>query len=180
MKIQNFFSKTLDIFEFLCNNDGMRKRRARLEVLKEILTEQEISSQEALLPILQNLGYDVTQATLSRDLKALKVNKISGAKGYILTLPYDNHLSEIDYARDFLRGYISVTLSNNIAVIKTHSGFTDIVANAIDTLMSDVVLGTIAGGDNCVFACLKASVTEELFFTSMEREIRGFKRDGTK
>lgn len=155
----------------------MKKRRARLEALKKIITEQEISSQEALLPILQNLGYDVTQATLSRDLKALKVNKISGARGYILTLPYDDQLNTIDYARDFLRGYISVTLSKNIAVIKTYSGFTDIVATALDTLMPDIVLGTIAGGDNCVFACLRADITEEAFFTVMEKEIRGFKRD---
>ena len=75
-----------------------------------------------LLGYLDREGFSVTQATLSRDLKVLKVSKVSNGKGdYVYTVPSDDHPQETEQAgiQDFLRGYISIDYSGNMAVIKT-------------------------------------------------------------
>ena len=79
--------------------------------------------------------------------------------------------SELTVAQDFLRGYISIECSGNIAVIKTYSGHADVVASALDTLALDEVIGTIAGGDNCVFACLREGYSGKDFLASLKNKI---------
>ena len=61
--------------------------------------------------------------------------------------------------------------SGNIVVIKTYSGHADVVASALDTLALDEVIGTIAGGDNCVFACLREGYTGDQFIASLKKRI---------
>jgi transcriptional regulator of arginine metabolism len=133
-----------------------------------------IESQEILLGHLQKEGFMVTQATLSRDLKLLKVGKISdGHNGYVYTLPGedDRQENERTYVHDFLRGYVSIDWSGNMVVIRTYSGHSDSVALAVDNLALDDVLGTIAGRDNTVFVCLREGVTGEDFMAQMREKI---------
>lgn len=152
----------------------MKGRNARLKSIKKLIKSSKIESQETLLGLLQQEGYEVTQATLSRDMKLLKVGKISdGNNGYIYALPSEDERQDSEHtvAQDFLRGYISIECSGNIAVIKTYSGHADVVASALDTLALDEVIGTIAGGDNCVFACLREGYSGDQFITSLKKRI---------
>ncbi|GHT77442.1 arginine repressor [Spirochaetia bacterium] len=152
----------------------MKERLARLKAVRKLIKTYRIESQETLLGHLQKEGFLVTQATLSRDLKLLKVGKISdGHNGYVYSLPGDDELQESEqtYIHDFLRGYISIDWSGNMVVIKTLSGHSDAVSLAVDNLDLDDVLGTIAGRDNTVFVCLREGITGEDFMNRMRESI---------
>lgn len=152
----------------------MKERLTRLKTIRKLIKTYRIESQEALLGYLSREGFAVTQATLSRDLKLLKVGKLSdGHNGYVYTLPGEEERqeSELSVAQDFLRGYISIESSGNLAVIKTYSGHSDVIAGAIDSMGLDEVLGTISGRDNCVFVCLREGVSGEDFLDSLKLKI---------
>lgn len=152
----------------------MKERLVRLKVIRKLIKTYRIESQEILLGHLQKEGFMVTQATLSRDLKLLKVGKISdGHNGYVYTLPGEDDRQEHErtYVNDFLRGYVSIDWSGNMIVIRTYSGHADSVALAVDNLALDDVLGTIAGRDNTVFVCLREGITGEDFMTQMREKI---------
>ena len=156
----------------------MKERQNRLKAIKKLIRSFEIESQESLLDYLKNEGFDVTQATLSRDLKVLKVGKISNGKdAYVYMISDNEEIKDTGrtFANDFLRGYTSIKWSGNMVVIKTHSGHSDSVALAIDSLIEiyklDCVLGTISGRDNTVFAVLKEGTNGELFFNDLKKYI---------
>ncbi len=151
----------------------MKERLTRLKTVRKLIKNYRIESQEELLGYLQKEGFEVTQATLSRDLKLLKVGKISdGHSGYVYTMPDDEDRKESEqiYVQDFLRGYVSIDYSGNIVVIKTFGGHADAVSNALDAMNLDEVLGTVAG-DNCIFACLKDGVTGPQFLSALKLRI---------
>jgi transcriptional regulator of arginine metabolism len=152
----------------------VKERLARLKAVRKLIKTYRIESQETLLVHLQKEGFLVTQATLSRDLKLLKVGKISdGHNGYVYSLPGDDERQETEktYINDFLRGYISIEASGNMVVIKTYSGHSDAVALAIDNFNFEEVLGTIAGRDNTVFVCLREGITGDDFMALMKENI---------
>jgi transcriptional regulator of arginine metabolism len=152
----------------------MKERLTRLNAVQKLIKTYRIESQETLLGYLQKEGFNVTQATLSRDLKLLKVGKISdGQNGYVYSLPGDDEQLETNRTatHDFLRGYISIEWSGNMVVIKTHSGHSDAVALAVDTLALEDVLGTLAGRDDTVFVCLREGITGENFMSRMKESI---------
>lgn len=153
----------------------MKERQTRLKLIKNLIKENRIESQESLLLYLEGQGYEVTQATLSRDLKLLKVGKVpDGKNGYMYALPGDEENSESEkiYIRDFLRGYVSIDWNSTTVVIKTFSGHANSVCNAVDNLNFDCVLGTVAG-DNCMFASLQQGATGEDFMNELKRHIPG-------
>jgi transcriptional regulator of arginine metabolism len=152
----------------------MKERLARLKAVRKLIKTYHIESQETLLGHLLKEGFVVTQATLSRDLKLLKVGKVSdGHNGYVYSLPGDDERQETEraYIHDFLRGYISIDWSGNMVVIKTYSGHSDSVALAVDNLGLDDVLGTISGRDNTVLVVLKEGITGEDFMARMKESI---------
>ncbi len=151
----------------------MKDRLLRLKTIKKVIQENRIKSQDELLNFLQSEGFEVTQATLSRDLKFMKVGKISdGDKGYIYTVPISDSDKEGFqlYTNDFIRGFVSIESSGNIIVIKTYGGHGDSVANALDAMNFDEIIGTVAG-DNCIFACLKEGVTGSSFIKKLKEKI---------
>lgn len=153
----------------------MKERQSRLKAIKNLIKNNRIESQDDLLSLLLKEGFDVTQATLSRDLKLLKVGKVpDGQNSYMYALPGEdeNGESEAIYVQDFLRGYISIDFSGNIVVIKTFPGHANTVCNAIDNLNMDEILGTVAG-DNCMFACLREGVSGDVFMAKLKRLIPG-------
>lgn len=151
----------------------MKERSTRLKAVRKLIKNNRIESQDELLHLLQKEGYEVTQATLSRDLKLLRVGKVSdGQSGYVYTLAEesDSRENEQIYIQDFLRGYVSIDYSGNIVVIKTFGGHADSVSNALDALNMDEILGTVAG-DNCIFACLKEGVKGSDFMAALKKII---------
>lgn len=151
----------------------MKERNTRLKLIKRLIRNNRIESQEELLGHLLKEGYEVTQATLSRDLKLLKVGKVSdGQSGYVYTLPSEESREENEqiFVQDFLRGYVSIEWNSSTVVIKTFGGQANSVANAIDNMNMEEILGTVAG-DNCIFACLKDGVTGEDFMKSLKEHI---------
>jgi len=149
----------------------VKERLIRLKAVRKLLKNNRIDSQETLLKHLQKEGFEVTQATLSRDLKVLKVGKMSDGKGgYFYSLPEDGEAQETDrtYINDFLKGYISIDWSGNIVVVKTYSGHSDPVALALDTFNFEEVLGTVAGRDNAVAVFLREGYNGEDFMRRMK------------
>jgi transcriptional regulator of arginine metabolism len=152
----------------------MKERLERQKIVRSLIKTHRIDSQETLLQLLQEQGYSVTQATLSRDLKYLKVGKVSdGHSGYYYTVPSDDERRETErhFIQDFLRGYVSVDWNASLAVVRTFSGHSDTVALAIDNMGLEEVLGTISGRDNMVFVALKEGATGEDFIAAMKRKI---------
>ncbi|MCL1818758.1 MAG: ArgR family transcriptional regulator [Spirochaetaceae bacterium] len=139
----------------------MKERQIRLKTIKRIIKSNRVASQEEFLNILAGEGYSVTQATLSRDLKLLKVGKVSeGQDGYYYTLPGEGDGFELEktYAQDFQRGYVSIEFSHNLGVVRTLGGHANSVALALDNLGMEEILGTIAG-DDTVFMVFREGVT---------------------
>ena len=152
----------------------MKERAARLKTVSKLIKNNKIKSQDTLLNYLQKEGFAVTQATLSRDLKVLKVGKISdGQGGYVYFLPGEDEHQEKERAsiHDFLKGYISIDWSGNIVVVKTYSGHSDPVSLALDSFGIDEVLGTIAGRDNTVAVFLREGASGEDFMKRMQEII---------
>jgi len=128
-------------------------RSQRIQMIKTIISEQIISSQDDLQIRLLELGCDVTQATLSRDLKSLQVMKVSDVKsGYIYRLadigpvnqPRNSETSRLDFLAD---GVVGIEFSANLGVIRTLPGYANSVAIMIDKANPFEILGTVAGDD---------------------------------
>lgn len=154
----------------------MRERQERLKAIRKIIRDNKIDSQEYLLRLLATEGYKVTQATLSRDLKLLKVGKQAvGNEGYFYTLPSDEMQRERErsYSIDFSRGYVSIDFTGALAIIRTLNGHADTVAIAIDNLNIEAVLGTVAG-DDTVFVALREEISRETFLNDLRDRVSDF------
>ena len=151
----------------------MRERHNRLSVIKELIKNNRIDNQDTLLEMLKKEGFTVTQATLSRDLKMLKVGKISdGWSGYYYSLPENDFVSESEksYIQDVRRGIISIEFSGDMGVIKTRPGHANSVCFALDVLALPEILGSIAG-DDTIFIILREGMTKEDLLESFQTRI---------
>ena len=128
----------------------MKRRTERLLAIKRIISTFSISSQDELMDKLAELDYSYTQATLSRDLKFLKVGKFADEiKGTRYILPEMQTVKEdSETDKKFpVSGFQTLEFTNNLAVIRTLPGFAGGIASAIDNLKAYEILGTIAGDD---------------------------------
>ena len=133
-----------------------------------LIKTNNISSQNELAQMLRNYGIYVTQATLSRDLKSLKVTKIASDNGeYIYIIPDSNELQDSLLIRGLNSvspnqqvGFVSIKFSGNIAVIKTRNGYATGLAYDLDMSKSPLIVGTIAGADT-VFIILNEGVSRD-------------------
>ena len=127
----------------------MKSKNSRLDAIKIIISSKEVGSQEELLQELAKEGFQLTQATLSRDLKQLKVAKAASMNGnYVYVLPNNTmykRMTEQHSASEMLmhNGFISIEFSANLAVIKTRPGYASSLAYDIDNRNFDEILGTI-------------------------------------
>jgi transcriptional regulator of arginine metabolism len=131
----------------------MKDRDARHRAISRQIRNNRVSSQEDLLAHLHEEGFDVTQATLSRDMKSLRVGKIyDDSAGYYYAIPSEEQVRESihHYTQDLMRGWLSIQFSGNLAVIKTLAGHADSVAIALDNLDLTGLLGTVAGDDTII------------------------------
>lgn len=142
----------------------MKIKNSRLEALKMLISSMELSSQEEVLRALKTEGFQLTQATLSRDLKQLKVAKAASMNGkYVYILPNETMYKRVTTPRkatEMLQrsGYISVKISGQLAIVKTRPGYASAIAYDIDASDSDLILGTIAG-DDTIFVAIREGVT---------------------
>ena len=155
----------------------MKNKTKRLTAIKEIITNSVVGSQEELLQLLLEKGYELTQATLSRDLKYLKVAKTSNASGeYVYQLASQEKEREIR-ASVFTSGNIlqSVDFSGNIAVLHTRPSYASSLAYEVDENGKDVFIGTVAG-DDTIIAIIRENVTHEEVMKNLSTFIPGFKK----
>ena len=122
----------------------------------DIISNRRISTQEELCQILKDSGYDVTQATVSRDVKELQLIKIPDSQGYYYALPDNSPIlnSHERMQRLFKDSVTSIDYSENIVVIKTLPGAAQSIASLIDSAELENVLGTVAG-DDTIFIVVK-------------------------
>ncbi|MBO5243682.1 MAG: hypothetical protein J6B36_05590 [Muribaculaceae bacterium] len=136
----------------------MNKRQARLSQIVNILLHNQVGSQEELMDELKARNCEVTQATLSRDLKTLRTSKVvteMGGYRYVIAANGTAADEVATHAMDSVRqaAILSLAFTGNIAVIKTRNGYAGGLAYDIDEISSPLLLGTIAGADT-VFVAL--------------------------
>ena len=127
----------------------MRNRNDRLMEIRRLIGSRNISSQEELMKLLGKKGYALTQATLSRDLKYLRVAKMPDTgKGYVYILPdKENTVEEGSAPVNGIGGLISMDYAQGMAVLKTLPGHAGSIAYVLDQLNAYEIAGTIAGDD---------------------------------
>lgn len=129
------------------------KARRQAKIL-ELIGKKEIETQEELSEYLEREGYQVTQATVSRDIRELKLIKLAmsgGRQKYVALVETSEDLSE-KYKRIFCDGFLSMDMAQNILVIKTVSGMAMAVAAALDAMQLHEIVGCIAGDDTIMCA----------------------------
>ena len=144
----------------------MKIKNNRLEALRLIISSQQLGSQDELLNALQKEGFKLTQATLSRDLKQLKVAKAASMSGnYVYVLPNETmykRVSTPNSIREMMKvpGFVSINFSGNLGIIKTRPGYASSIAWNIDNSNVPEILGTIAG-DDTIFIVIKEGIKHQ-------------------
>ncbi len=152
----------------------MKVKNNRLEALRLIISSQQLGSQDELLTALQKEGFKLTQATLSRDLKQLKVAKAASMSGnYVYVLPNETmykRVSTPNTIREMLKvpGFMSINFSGNIGIIKTRPGYASSIAWNIDNSDISEILGTIAGDDTIFIVIKEGTKHQEIINTLSE------------
>ena len=137
------------------------KSRRQAKII-ELIEKYEIETQEELAKKLLDSGLQVTQATISRDIKELALTKVTGQSGRpkYASMDYGGNTSPVyseRYARVLRDGMVSMTQADNLVVIKTVSGMAMAVAAALDALEIEEIAGCIAGDDTIMCAVRTAS-----------------------
>ncbi len=124
----------------------MKEKQVRLQRIKDIISIQTIRSQDDLLKLLIEEGYDLTQGTLSRDLKSLMVAKTideDGAYKYIIQ-------DDVNKPQTLRNGFQSIDFSGNLVVLKTLPGYANPLAVIIDNHEHKMIVGCVAGDDTII------------------------------
>lgn len=124
-------------------------KEKRHEKIIELINQYDIETQDELAEHLRNAGFQVTQATVSRDIRKLKLSKVparDGKQKYVLLNGVQHQMSE-KYVGILREAFVSMDSAQNILVIKTVSGMAMAVCAAIDSLKWNEVVGSIAGDD---------------------------------
>ncbi len=131
------------------------KLRRQLRII-DIINQKEIATQEELCEILNGLGFDITQATVSRDIKELKLIKVPDKDGYHYAMPEAPGLkgSYERMKRVIEDSVLGIDYSENLIVIKTLPGSAHAVASLIDSAEWPTIIGTVAG-DDTILAVVK-------------------------
>ncbi|AOZ95930.1 arginine repressor [Butyrivibrio hungatei] len=129
-------------------------KKNRHDKIIEIIARNVVETQEQLAALLKDAGYDVTQATVSRDIRQMKLTKQvteDGKSKYVYTTA-DSDVMQDKYVSVLKAGFVSMDLAQNILVMKTVSGMAMALAAALDALNFPQVVGCIAGDDTIMIA----------------------------
>ncbi len=139
----------------------------------ELIGKHEIETQEELADYLNQAGFAVTQATVSRDIRELKLTKVQSESGKQRYVVLQNQSSFSDkYIRILRDGYLSMDMAQNILVIKTVSGMAMAVAAALDALNFSEMVGCIAG-DDTIMCAIRTSDDTILMMEKLKKLIAG-------
>lgn len=127
-------------------------KNKRQEKIISLITRYEIETQEELIGMLYKEGFQVTQATVSRDIRELKLTKVLTGRGsYRYTVSSSNENGpSIKFNRALINSIISVDYAINNIVIKTYPGLATAVATGLDSIDSNDILGCVAGDDTII------------------------------
>lgn len=140
----------------------MKNKTERLKLIRQFCMDNHVSSQDDLLNMLKESGFDLTQATLSRDLKRLKISKTLTPQGeYRYVVPISS-LQTKTTPQPQIIGVNSLEFSGQLAVIKTKSGYASGIAAEIDRDTTGAILGTIAGDDTILVIPREGFSREEI------------------
>lgn len=143
------------------------KPKRQFKILS-LIKDVEIDTQEMLQKLLSEIGYDVTQATISRDIKELGLVKIPASNGgNRYSLP-DNRALKPEYSAILANAVVSTDFAINTAVLKCHTGMAQAACAAIDSMEFEKVVGTIAG-DDTIFVLLKTERDAREFNTKISQ-----------
>ena len=138
-------------------------KKLRHAMIVELIEKEVIETQEELAERLRSAGFDVTQATVSRDIRDLKLTKVTlddGKQKYVLIKEKNNAAEK--YIRVLREGFVSMDMAQNILVIKTMPGLAMAVAAALDELNIEGMLGCIAGDDTIMCAIEDVALTYDI------------------
>ncbi len=140
------------------------KRKDRLIAIENIISEYEISTQEELTHKLNELGFDVSQATISRDINELALIKTDGvAKKSIYVMPQKINTEIPTKIKELFKNItVSIVSANNLIVVKTLNGNGSSAGMAIDQMRIPQILGTIAGDDTLLIVAKNNSDAETI------------------
>ncbi|MBR1930675.1 MAG: arginine repressor [Lachnospiraceae bacterium] len=139
-------------------------KKKRHQKIVDILEKYDVETQEELAGYLREAGFGVTQATVSRDIRDLKLSKVltkEGKQKYVILKQEDGYMSE-RYVRVLREGFFSMEMAQNILVVKTVSGMAMAVAAALDALKFPEIVGCIAGDDTIMIAVRTVEETKQL------------------
>ena len=125
----------------------------RHQAIIKLISEHEIETQDELIEKLNTDGYRVTQATISRDIRELKISKVLGGGGtyhYVLPGHVDTGHAKSSFKNAYASAIINIDSVGNIIVVKTHPGLAQAVAAGIDAMHSKEILGCVAGDDTII------------------------------
>ena len=146
-------------------------KTSRQSKIIDIIQKYDVETQEELSEYLVKEGYSVTQATVSRDIREIKLTKISmnnGRQKYAVLSDTSEDMSD-KYVRVLKEGFVSMEMAQNILVIKTVSGMAGAVCAAIDAMKINEIVGSIAGDDTIM--CAIRTVDETLALMKKIRKI---------
>lgn len=149
-------------------------KRARHEVVVDLINRYDIETQEELAAYLRKEGFEVTQATVSRDIRELHLSKIAAGNGkqkYIILQNETTSLSD-KYIRVLRDGFVSMDMAQNILVIKTVQGMAMAVAAAVDAMHFPEIVGCIAG-DDTIFAAVRSVDDTRVVMQKLDEIIKG-------
>ena len=148
-------------------------KTVRQVAILDIIEKQNVETQEELAEALRLRGIRVTQATVSRDIKELRLLKVltpSGAYKYATADKAENGLSE-RFIRMLAESLLSVASSNNLIVVKTLSGSANVAAEALDSLHWPEVLGTLAG-DNTILLIIRSEADVPMVHSRLQEMMK--------
>lgn len=139
------------------------KKRRQAKII-EIISQNEIETQEELQDRLHSFGYEVTQATISRDIKELRLVKDLSSKGRYVYSTGKKNVENVNRRAGgiFSEAIISIDYALNTIVIKCFSGMANAACAAIDSMNLDEILGSIAG-DDTIFILCRSEETARIF-----------------
>ena len=147
-------------------------KRERHAKIIELIGQYAIETQEELADKLNEAGFRVTQATVSRDIRELKLTKmtIGGTQRYVVIQEHSRHMGE-KYIGILREGFLSMDMAQNILVIKTVAGMAMAVGAALDALHWQEIVGCIAG-DDTVFCAVRTVEDSPLLMDKLRKMMR--------
>ncbi|ART77118.1 transcriptional regulator AhrC/ArgR [Sutcliffiella horikoshii] len=132
--------------------------------IRELITNSEIETQDELVDRLKSLGFNVTQATVSRDIKELHLVKVPLLDGrYKYSLPADQRFNPLQkLKRSLMDAFVKIDIAGHMIVMKTMPGNANAIGVLIDNLDWSEILGTICGDDTCLIICRTPEDAKEL------------------